>query len=66
VKTTPRSFFTISEVADQLQVSTRTIRRKIAAGELAVHNVGRLQRVSRTDLELFMAGRRQGASRYGF
>jgi excisionase family DNA binding protein len=64
MKTMSKAFFTIAEVAELLQLSAKTIRRKIAAGELPAHSFGRMWRVSRVDLEMFMAGRRQGSSRY--
>jgi excisionase family DNA binding protein len=62
--TTTKPFLTIAEVAALLQVSTRTIRRKIEADELPAHRLGRIWRVSRVDLGMFMARRRQGSSRY--
>ena len=33
-------FFTITEVAERLRVSTRTVRRWIEAGDLVAHRVG--------------------------
>jgi excisionase family DNA binding protein len=54
----------IADVAGLLQVSKRTVRRWISSGELAAHRLGRIWRVSRIDLETFMARRRQGGSGY--
>jgi excisionase family DNA binding protein len=53
-------FFTIYEVARDLGVSTRTVRRWIAAGELAHHRFGSSVRISRIDLEMLLASHRQG------
>ena len=54
------SFFTLDEVSDRLQVSTRTVRRWIAAGELKAHRLGRVVRISDEDLRVFLALRRSG------
>ena len=56
----PPSFFTLDEVADRLQVSTRTLRRWIAAGELKAHRLGGVVRISGEDLRAFLALRRTG------
>lgn len=48
-------FFTVEQVAERLDVSPRTVRRRIAAGILRVHRFGRLVRVSETDLLAFLA-----------
>jgi excisionase family DNA binding protein len=56
----PLSFFTIAEVSDRLQVSTRTVRRWIAAGELKAHKLGGVVRISDEDLRAFLAVRRSG------
>jgi excisionase family DNA binding protein len=37
---------TIPEVAEIFQVSTKTVRRAIAAGELRAHRVGRQWRIA--------------------
>lgn len=50
---------TVKEVAERLQVSTKTIRRWIAADELSVHHIGRQLRVSEDDLLVFLARRRK-------
>ena len=48
-------FFTIAEIAQVLGVSTRTVRRWISTGELVTHRFGRAVRISRIDLEIFVA-----------
>jgi excisionase family DNA binding protein len=51
-------FYTIAEIADRLGVSTRTVHRWIANGDLVAHRLGGSLRVSESDLELFLAARR--------
>jgi excisionase family DNA binding protein len=51
-------FFTIAEIAEQLGVSTKTVGRWIANDELVAHRLGGSVRVSETDLDLFLAARR--------
>ncbi len=51
-------FFTIAQVADLLVVSTRSVRRWIAAGELLAHKFGRQVRISEIDLKAFVEWRR--------
>jgi excisionase family DNA binding protein len=48
----------IPYVAEQLDVSEKTVRRLIASGELACHRVGRQIRISDADLATFIAGSR--------
>jgi excisionase family DNA binding protein len=45
---------TVKGAADQLAVSTKSIRRWIARGELAAHQVGRLIRISEAALLLYL------------
>jgi excisionase family DNA binding protein len=47
-------FYTVAEVADLLAISTRSVRRWIAAGELLVHKFGRRVRISEIDLRVFV------------
>jgi excisionase family DNA binding protein len=54
-----RRLLTIEEAADYLAMSTRTLRRKIEAGELAAHQLGRVWRISREDLAAFLARHRK-------
>ena len=49
----------IPAVAARLGVSSKTVRRHIDRGDLAVHHIGRLLRVSEEDLASFVARRRQ-------
>jgi excisionase family DNA binding protein len=48
-------FFTVGEVALQLNVSPRTVHRWIADRQLVVHRIGRSVRVSVADLKAFLA-----------
>lgn len=48
---------TIREVAALLSVSERTVHRVIAEGLLARHRVGRLVRISRSDVGAYLARR---------
>jgi excisionase family DNA binding protein len=48
----------IPQVAEGLDVSTRTVRRLIAAGELAACRLGRLVRVHPDDLAAYIERRR--------
>jgi excisionase family DNA binding protein len=52
-------FHTISEIADLLKVSGRTVWRWVATGELAIHRLGRSVRVLDADLRAFLASRRE-------
>ena len=51
-------FFTITEIADMLVVSARSVRRWIAAGELFAYKFGRQVRISESDLRAFIERRR--------
>lgn len=53
-------FFSVKDIAAQLRVSTKTVRRWIDAGDLSVHRVGRLLRISDADLTTFTRTRREG------
>jgi excisionase family DNA binding protein len=53
-------FFTITEVAEGLHVNARTVRRWIVAGDLVVHRVGNVVRISEGDLGKFLALHRDG------
>ena len=44
----------VSEIADLLVVSTKTIRRWIERGELHAHHLGRRVRVSEEDLTAYL------------
>ena len=51
-------FYTIAQVANMLAVSSRSVRRWIAAGELLAHKFGRQVRISEIDLKAFVEWRR--------
>jgi excisionase family DNA binding protein len=48
-------FFTIGDVAHQLDVSARTVHRWVADRKLVVHRIARSVRVSEADLKAFLA-----------
>ena len=51
--------FGVDDVAKQLSVSVKTIRRWVESGELRAHRLGRLLRVSQEDLNAFLSQRRE-------
>ena len=53
-------YHTIKAVAQALDVSVRTIRRRIANGDLVVHRDGGVVRIDESDLRTFLALRREG------
>lgn len=50
-------YFTPEEIAEILQVSTRTVYRAIDSGELRGVKIGRLWRVSKDSLDKYLAER---------
>jgi excisionase family DNA binding protein len=48
-------FLSVAEVAARLDVSEKTVRRKIASGDLPAHRVGKLLRIGERGLALCMA-----------
>ncbi len=52
------AFLTAAEVADQLRVSERSVRRWIKERELKVYRLGRAIRISEGDLRSFLRGRK--------
>jgi excisionase family DNA binding protein len=52
-------FFTIPEVAERLNVSTRTVRRWIMRGELIAYRLGSVVRIAESDLRAFLARYRE-------
>lgn len=52
-------FFSIATVAAHLDVSQKTVRRWIAAGELMVYQIGGQLRISEPDLAAFLARARR-------
>jgi excisionase family DNA binding protein len=53
-------FFTIAQVAERVQVASRTVRRWIVRGDLAAHRVGNVVRIAEIDLRSFLALHREG------
>ena len=51
-------FYTVSQVANLLAVSSRSVRRWIAARELLAHKFGCQVRISEIDLRAFVEWRR--------
>jgi excisionase family DNA binding protein len=47
-------FLSVAEVAKRLDVAEKTVRRKIASGELPAHRVGKLLRIGERDLVAFV------------
>jgi excisionase family DNA binding protein len=48
-------FYAIKTVAEACEVSTRTVRRWIATGDLIVHRVNGVVRIGESDLRAFLA-----------
>ncbi|HEX3664823.1 MAG TPA: helix-turn-helix domain-containing protein [Rhizomicrobium sp.] len=55
----PVEYLTMDQFADELGISTRTIRRWRDAGELHAYKIGHQWRISREDVNAFMAVRRK-------
>ena len=53
------NLLSVAVVAKRLAVCTKTVRRTIERGELRIHRVGRLVRVSEEDLAAYMARGRE-------
>ena len=53
-------FFTIGDVANFLEVSSRTVRRWIKTGALRIHRFGSAVRISEADVLAFIATHREG------
>ena len=51
-------FYSVDDVADALGVHPKTVRRRITAGELRVHRIGRQLRISTEDFHAYVALRR--------
>ena len=52
--TTPARLLTVSQVAEALQTSTRTIQRFVSSGDLSAVRIGRLVRIRPAALEAFL------------
>jgi excisionase family DNA binding protein len=51
--------FSIREIAERFGVSTKSVRRWIAGGDLHAHRLGRQIRIAEEDAIAFMAARRR-------
>ena len=54
----PTKFYTIQQIADFVEVSTRTVRRWIEEGLLIAHRMNGLVRISEADFQAFLAAHR--------
>jgi excisionase family DNA binding protein len=52
------NFYTIAQIAELVEVSTRTVRRWIVEGLLAAHRINGLVRISEADFRAFLAAHR--------
>ena len=57
-RTKSKSFWTIPDLAEEWDISPRTLHRWIDAGDLIVHRFGRSVRVSDDDKRAFQAQHR--------
>jgi excisionase family DNA binding protein len=55
----PAPFLTVTQFAEELMLSDKTIWRRIKAGELHKHVVGRQIRISREDANTYIASCRR-------
>ena len=55
--------YAIPEIAQILHVSERTVKRRIADGDLAAHKLGRQWRITKHDLESYLIKHRRGGDR---
>lgn len=61
-----REFYTVSQLADLLQLTEMTIYRMVNRGELPCYEIGRVKRFRQRDIEQFLESRRSpGAARRG-
>lgn len=58
----PVHALTVEQAAEQLQVSTKTVRRLIERGELQFHRIGRLLRISQKAVTAFYWQRLAGGT----
>jgi excisionase family DNA binding protein len=58
VKATPAKFYTIAQIAELVEVSTRTVRRWIKEKLLVAHRFNDLPRVSDADFRAFLSAHR--------
>ena len=53
-----KAFWTVQGIAEQLDVSERTVRRWIDSGDIVAHRFGRSVRISDNDRRAFLAQHR--------
>ena len=61
-KSQPRAtarMLSVDDVATQLDISLKTVRRMIVSGELRVHRIGRSIRISEADFQSFISMHRR-------
>ena len=51
--------YSVEEIASQLNISQKTVRRWVDAGQLHIHRLGRQIRITQEDLSAFLAIRRR-------
>ena len=54
----PTKFYTIEQIANCVEASTRTVRRWIDEGLLIAHKINGLVRISEPDFQAFLAAHR--------
>ena len=54
----PLKFYTIEQIAECVDASTRSVRRWIAQGLLIAHRINGLVRISEADFQAFLAAHR--------
>jgi excisionase family DNA binding protein len=56
----PERLVTVADVAKQLKVTARTVRKLLSSGELPSHRVGRARRIDPADIDRYLAKHRDG------
>ncbi len=51
--------FTLEQIAERFEVSVKTVRRWVGAGELPAHYLGRQVRITEQDARAFVMARRR-------
>jgi len=59
----PREFYTVSQLAELLQLNEMTIYRMVNRGELACYTIGRTKRFKRSEVDEFLESCRSKVSR---
>lgn len=57
-RTSSTKFYTIKQIADCMEASTRSVRRWIKEGLLVAHRINGLVRISDADFQAFLAAYR--------